>query len=53
MNSLRLLRGYNRSSQMKALARYGKPLNRWQYVKIIDISITPTKMGSSMRILIG
>ena len=34
MNSLRLLRSQNIKTGAILAARYGKPLNRWQYVKI-------------------
>ena len=53
MSSLRLLRGNNKFNQIKVLARYGKPLNRWQYVTITNFSITPTKTASLKKILTG
>jgi hypothetical protein len=38
MNSLRLLRSTKQSKlNLQNVARYGKPLNRWQWVKLISI----------------
>ncbi len=33
MNSLTLLRKSGMKAHMKGVARYGKPLNRWKWVK--------------------